>query len=393
MPRPFPVETAATRNSGTGVLCSALVRFGPATRRTLTFRSLIRPAVVASLFALPGAVSAGTLPDDDYANLSRAAIDHVVIPAYTAYTRAARQLGPAIERHCIGPAASDTTAVRAAFGEAMDAWQRAWPFGFGPVAQGAGRARIQFWPGRRGSVARQMRAVLRARDEALLDPKRLAGKSVAIRDLQALERLLFDVPRDEYTCGLARAIAFFQSELAAEVVDAWTREDGFRSAALAAGGDSDVYEEDSDVAGDLMRALSESLDAMVAGKLADPLGESVAAAKPKRAESWRSGRSLRNVILNLETLRALVETPGGFADLVSAHGEQVLADSLRDGFGDAVGLASSMTLPLRDAVSDPGERAKLLDVLSSLRDLRALVTGPLSRATGILIGFNSQDGD
>ena len=138
MPRPFPVETAATRNSGTGVLCSALVRFGPATRRTLTFRSLIRPAVVASLFALPGAVSAGTLPDDDYANLSRAAIDHVVIPAYTAYARAARQLGPAIERHCIGPAALDTTAVRAAFGEAMDAWQRAWPFGFGPVEQGAG---------------------------------------------------------------------------------------------------------------------------------------------------------------------------------------------------------------------------------------------------------------
>ena len=353
----------------------------------------IRSLVLALIVSLPGTGHSAPLPDDDYAALARATVDYVIIPAYESYARATKRLGPAIERHCLSPAAEDATAVRAAFGEAVDAWQRAWPFGFGPVMEGAGRARIAFWPGRRSSAARQMRAVLRTRDSSLLDPKRLAGKSVAVKDLQALERLLFEVPRDPYTCRFAHAIALYQSEIAAEILAAWTREGGFRHTALAAGGGNDLYEDDSEVARDLMRSLTESLEAVVAQKLAPPLGGSAETSKPKRAESWRSGRSLRNVVLNLESMRALVEAPGGFADLVTGHGEAALAEGLREGFALSVSTAESVTLPLRDAVINPGERAKLLDLLQNLRALRALVTGPLSRATGILVGFNSQDGD
>ena len=80
---------------------------------------------------------------------SRAVIDQVAVPAYTEHARATGDPGPAIERHCMGTAPADAAAVRAAFDETMDAWQRAWPFTFGPVMQGAGRARIAFWPDRR----------------------------------------------------------------------------------------------------------------------------------------------------------------------------------------------------------------------------------------------------
>ena len=361
--------------------------------RMLAPRAPTRFAALAIMLSVPAMAQSATLPDDDYAALARAAIDQVVIPAYTEHAQAAQGLGPAIERHCTGSAEADTTAIRVAFDTAMDAWQRASPFAFGPVMRGAGRARIAFWPGRPGSAARQMRAALRTRDEVLLDPVRLAGKSVAIKDLQALERLLFEVPRDAYTCGFAEAIAHYQSGLATELLDAWTREGGFRHAAFAAGGDSDEYADDSEVARDLMRALTEGLEAVITQKLASPLGENAAKAKPKRAESWRSGRSLRNVVLNLESMRALVETQGGFGDLVTAHGEAALATRLRDGFDDATSEARSITPPLRDAVSNPGERQKVRGLLQSLRTLRALVTGPLSRATGILVGFNSQDGD
>ena len=411
----------------------------------------MRSLVLAAVLSLPRIGQPEPLPDADYAALARAVIDQVAIPAYAAYAQATKGLGPAIEAHCMGSSAADAAAVRTAFDETMDAWQRAWPFTFGPVMHGAGRARIAFWPDRRGSAARQMRTVLRARDEALLDVEKLAGKSVAIKDLQALERLLFAVPRDAYTCGLARTIARHQLELAAEILDAWIREDGFRQTALAAGGDNDRYADDAEVARDLMRSLTESLDAVIAQKLQAPLGgrrplarslgdsaaqnrgcpdqrsgrrpltrslgdsaarnrgcpdqrsgqaghgfvpcEGVEKARPKRAESWRSGRSLRNIVMNLESMRAMVETPGGFADLVAAHGAGALADDLRSGFAGAVSRAASVNRPLRDAVTDPDERAKLLDLLRSLHALRALVTGPLSRAAGILVGFNAQDGD
>ena len=353
----------------------------------------MRSLILAAVLSLPSIGQAEPLPDADYAALARAVIDQVVVPAYTEYARATERLGPAIERHCMGTAPADAAAIHAAFGEAMDGWQRAWPFSFGPVMHGAGRARIAFWPDRRGSAARQMRNVLRTRDEALLDAGKLAGKSVAIKDFQALERLLFEVPRDAYTCRFAGAIARHQSEIAAEILDAWTREGGFRQTALAAGGDNDRYADDAEVARDLMRSLTEGFDVIVTQKLQAPLGESVAKARPKRAESRRSGRSLRNVVMNLESMRAMVETPGGFADLVAAHGDGALADDLRSGFAGAVSKAASVHRPLRDAVTDPEERAKLLDLLRSLQALRALVTGPLSRAAGILVGFNAQDGD
>ena len=68
-------------------------------------------------------------------------------------------------------------------------------------------------------------------------------------------------------------------------------------------------------------------------------------------------------------------------------------DSLRKGFAQVASDARVVTLPLSEAVSEPGERAKLLDLRASLRALRSMVTGPLSRATGLLVGFNSQDGD
>ena len=355
----------------------------------VTMRSLI----LATVLSLPSIGQAEPLPDADYAALARAVIDQVVVPAYTEHARATKELGPAIERHCMGSSAADAAAIHAAFGEAMDGWQRAWPFSFGPVMHGAGRARIAFWPDRRGSAARQMRTVLRNRNEALLDAGKLAGKSVAIKDFQALERLLFEVPRDAYTCGLARAIARHQSEIAAEILDAWTGEGGFRQTALAAGGDNDRYADDAEVARDLMRSLTEGFDVIVTQKLQAPLGEGVEKARPKRAESRRSGRSLRNVVMNLESMRAMVETPGGFADLVAAHGAGALADDLRKGFAGAVSKAASVHRPLGDAVTDPDERAKLLDLLRSLHALRALVTGPLSRAAGILVGFNAQDGD
>ena len=360
---------------------------------TVASRTRIRFLAFMLLCSLPWAVQPAVLPDSDYAALTKAVIDQAVVPAYVEHARAMRQLGPAIERYCMGDSAADVAAVRAAFGESMDAWQRAWPFGVGPVMRGAGRARIAFWPGRPGSAARQMRKVLRTRDESLLDPGQLAGKSVAVKDLQALERLLFDVPRDAYTCGLAGAIARYQSNLAEEIVHEWTKEGGFRQAVIAAGAASDEYADDAEAARDVMRVLSESLDAVIAQKLEAPLGESAAKAKPKRAESWRSERSMRNIVLNIESIRALVETSGGFADLVTAHGESELADSLRNGLANAESNARAVVEPLRDAVSDPGERAKVLDLLASLRALRAQVTGPLSRATGLLVGFNSQDGD
>lgn len=68
------------------------------------------------LCSLPWAVQPAVLPDSDYAALTKAVIDQAVVPAYVEHARAMRQLGPAIERYCMGDSAADVAAVRAAFG-------------------------------------------------------------------------------------------------------------------------------------------------------------------------------------------------------------------------------------------------------------------------------------
>ena len=117
------IVTRRTR-AGTHTRQRAGMTTGPGVR--------IRFVAFAFLLSLPWAGQSGVLPDHDYAALAKAVIDQVVVPAYAEHAQAAQRLGPVIERHCMGAAAADAVAVHAAFGETMDAWQRAWPFAFGP---------------------------------------------------------------------------------------------------------------------------------------------------------------------------------------------------------------------------------------------------------------------
>lgn len=106
---------------------------------------------------------------------------------------------------------------------AMDARQRAEPTAVGPATENGRASRIEYWPDRRGTGARQRRAVLQERDPSLLAVGGLAGKSVAVQSLSAFERLLFDhaakltagsaAAEDGYACGLAASVARFQSHL------------------------------------------------------------------------------------------------------------------------------------------------------------------------------------
>ena len=107
------------------------------------------------------------------------------------------------------------------------------------------------------------------------------------KDLQALERLLFDAPRDAYTCAFAGAIAGYQSALADRILDDWTKEGGFRQAAFAAGAASDEYAVDAEVARDPARHLC------WAPACTPPLASSAAGSRCRRIHRNRRRRADR----------------------------------------------------------------------------------------------------
>ena len=202
-----------------------------------------------------------------------------------------------------------------------------------------------------------------------------------------------DSPEDRYACAMAVQIARFQSQLAAEILDDWTKPGGFRELVLGAADGNAHYTGDDQPATDFMKSLTGTLDIAIQLKLERPLGDDIAGARPKLAENWRSERSLDNIAANLETAQALYETAGGFGDLLSAAGAEALDVGLRQNFADVIEMVRGIDVPLHTAVGQADERTQVMAVVDKLRSLRLLIAGPVADEIGLVVGFNATDGD
>ncbi|MCG8543498.1 MAG: imelysin family protein [Alphaproteobacteria bacterium] len=338
-----------------------------------------------------------------YETLNKVLTDRVAIPAYERMADAMARLAMATQAFCKTPNPTTLGTARRAYRSAMAAWQHAQPIAFGPAVWNGRASRIQFWPDKRGTAARQIRRALNAQDPALVAKDGLRGKSVALQNLAAYERIIVGhgkliastprVARDRYACALALAIARFQAALAAQILEEWTKPGGFRDAVITAAAGNEHFGDAKEASAQFLKSLAVTLDAAIRLKLTRPLGASLEKARPKRAESWRSRRSLENIRANLQTARALYDTPGGFGDLVRAAGAAPLDDDVRKSFEETAALAQAIDRPLNDAVTD-GEARKQVELLRvQLRNLHFLVAGAVASEVGLVVGFNALDGD
>jgi predicted lipoprotein len=305
---------------------------------------------------------------------------------------------------CAAPTPERLEAARGVFEQAMLAWQHVQPVVFGPVVEGARASAIELFPDQRGAISRQLSKALAAKEPGLVAPGGLEGKSVALTGFPALEQILYDDNRlpaagaagadADYACALAAAIARNLAGLAAGVLDDWQRPGGFRDSMLTAAAGNDAYFAAEDASADLLKSLHTALQGVIALKLEAPLGAAPEEAKPRRAESWRSGLSLANIRANLETADALYGAPGGFSAALKALTEDDELDrALRQGFERAFAQLDAIGSPLHVAVEDPPARAQLKALLAEVQGLRRLVTEQLAPALDLLVGFNAMDGD
>lgn len=358
-------------------------------------------SLVAALIAIAPAGADEGSKDLPYAALNRALTERVVLPAYAKFTPAMERLAQASETFCIDPPTGGYAGLVAIFHAAMDAWQHAQPIAFGPIAAEGRAARIEFWPDTGGSTDRQIRRVLSEKPLALIAPGGLDGKSVALQNLATYERLLAEhaarlvagsgTDEDRYACLWMAGIARFQARLATGIEGGWTN--GYAATVLGAEQGNATYANARAATTDYLKSLVGSLDSVVRQKLERPMDANVAKARAARAESWRTKRSLANIVANLETARDLFSAPDGFGDLLTAAGSGPLAAGMRDGFDAAIAAARGLGKPLEDAVGDSHIRPRLDDLVRQIKALRTLMAGPLATETGLVVGFNSLDGD
>lgn len=323
----------------------------------------------------------------DKAALARDVIVGHIAPGYTRLAKETAVLRQKLTAACSAQATLTGPDAQHAYKSALSAWMRVQHVRFGPAMAMDRFYRFQFWPDKHGQAAKQIRRRLSGPVDKIPDKEKIGLGSVALQGFPALERLIFDsksrTPEQRLkACKLATAIGFNLARMAEETAAEWQ---------------SYSPKEPSTVLNAVVRNMMEQLQIITDLKLGRPLGKSLEAARPRRAESWRSRSSLDNIQANLESLSNLLAGSGkypGLASVLADEGETLgVRDAIVEQLAYGIGRIEEQSHPLHDAVSMQQEREAIMFLVSHIDGLRQLLFEQLAPALDVNLGFNSQDGD
>lgn len=321
--------------------------------------------------------------------ITRELIAKLIIPSYEKLTEAAEAQVKLWSDFVAKHEARSFAALREAYFKTADAWSAIEFLHFGPAGVDFRFERISYWPERKNATGKAMAIILAGKGDEGLEPGRFAKTSAAGQGLPALERLLFDEDaearllandatgdrRRKVGLAIARNIAI----IGGQILGGWR--DGLDNVLKRLDDPAYAQEATARIATDLLGLFQLMRDV----KIEAPLGKSIESAKPRLAEGWRSGRSIRAIAINLTTVRDA-------ANIIFANDSgEISSPSI---LKSAVKIADSLSPEnLSALVTSPKQRSDavlLLDAVTSARDVCKL---EIPNALGITVGFNSLDGD
>lgn len=308
--------------------------------------------------------------------------------------------------------------LRAQYHAVFRAWMGVSHLRFGPTERDDRAFAIAFWPDTKGFTPKSLRALIASQDPAVWDPKAFATVSIAARGLFALEFLLFDaeflpnqslppqelkpqelpsraVPGEtatdhlsngpqgaaQYTCALIQAIARDIHQNAVAIQRDWVSHEVSLMRDPTPDG---PYRSQTEAVQELYKALLAGLQFTADARMGRPLG-SFDHPRPKRAEAWRSQRSLTNVI---QTLTAMQEMA---ALLAQDHPDT--AANLANLFASTIDRAKALKDPVFAGVSAPRSRLRVDILRQGIALVRETAIADLGPKLGVAVGFNALDGD
>ncbi|MFD2642227.1 imelysin family protein [Pseudomonas japonica] len=354
---------------------------------------MFRPKLLfTSLAALAlGACS----PQDPQAVTSAAIAKQVIMPTYSRWVEADRQLAVSALAYCEGKASLET--ARADFLHAQKAWAELQPLLIGPLAEGNRAWQVQFWPDKKNLVGRQVEQLVSG--DKPVDADAVAKSSVVVRGLSAYEYILFDSKPDATNpeqkaryCPLLVAIADYQKTFAEDILKNWNSTDGMLAQLTKF--PNQRYADSHEAIADLLRAQVTALDTLKK-KLGTPMGRmSKGIPQPLQAEAWRSQSSLKSISASLaaaQTVWVGVDNQG-LRGLLGKE-QKALADKIDAAYAEASKLLESNQRPLSELLEDEAGRQQLNAIYDSLNVVHRLHEGELAKALNIQLGFNANDGD
>lgn len=298
-------------------------------------------------------------------------IDGHVLSGFVTLSEAAQDLSAVAQASC-NPKSED---LRQAWGVAFDAWLGVshLRFGFADMAQDA--AALAYWPDAGGITSQTLARMIAEEEPAVFDPILFAQQPTAARGFYAMEYLLFDGPTlalgsKEYRCALLRAQAADIARVSTVMLADWSQ----RFAALMRMPDNGDERLDDPVIQALFTAVQTGLRVAAETRLGAPLGGADGPA-PTRAESWRSERSLHNLVLTLHATEDLA--------LRLAAGQVDVAQAVGTGYARVIDLAETLQDPSLAGVGDPQARLRIEVLQNAIIALRDMMEDTLAPAVGL----------
>ena len=305
-----------------------------------------------------------------------------ILPRFEALAQTAQTLSDVAAKNCDPTSAT----LRAAYGNAFDAWITASHLRFGPSEVGDRAFALAFWPDSRGATPRALSTLLAEQDPIASSLDEYAQVSIAARGFYALEYLLYDATLKSggtqgYHCQLVQTISADIAATSRHINDDWQSR---YAAAMQTPAQNGIYRSTDEILQEMFKSLSTGLEFTADTRLGRPLG-TVDRPRPTRAEAYRSGRSARHVMLSLHSLQDLATR--------LAASDADLSIAFTSAFEKAAAQLSNLNDPTFAGVSEPQSRLKIEVIQQSVQSIRTLAREDLGPKLGVAAGFNSLDGD
>ncbi|KXF81975.1 imelysin family protein [Enterovibrio coralii] len=290
------------------------------------------------------------------------------------FSRAASALVGSTTSFCQNKASLSET--QQAWLNAMKAWAPLQGANVGNEQATALSWQIQFYPDKKNTTGRQMAKLLQQGGEYSSDS--IGKESVAVQGLGAMEWLLFDPSNQgkvETHCALMKAVAQRIESSAQDLSRSWSTNPW-----------QDVEAKQKDT--DALRLLAAQLDAtMKAIEL--PMGKP-GYPKPYQAQSWRSQQSLTVLRENIVHLQSLYQQT--LEPALEAHKQAELAKRLSAHWVTAIDSIPSGT-GLKSLLESKEGYRSMITLLNNLEYIKLALHDEAGPALGMIVGFNSTDGD
>ncbi|USD66391.1 imelysin family protein [Vibrio sp. SCSIO 43136] len=273
----------------------------------------------------------------------------------------------------------DVSAVKTAWQQTMAAWMQLQGQQRGPQAALDKAWNVQFWPDKKDTTGRKMLGLVRQDGQVTRDD--ILQASVTVQGLGSIEWLLYDSRSPLTTdkaafCRLSGPISQALSYNVGVIDEAWQSNPWLKL-------------DDKHWTSEYVSMLSHQIEYSVK-KMSRPLAK-VGKPRPYFAESWRSTSSLANLGSNIDAIANLYYN-GGLEATLRAKGHQELAQSLSYNIDQLVEHWPRQD-KMFDLLKTKQGYQKVLMLSNQLELVDILIKDDVAIALGVVVGFNSTDGD